>query len=91
MSLHSARENAVLDALLARTGTVGRVMSALDGNGMLASPRAVADILAGLVRRGLVSRSGRAYRLTSAGQAAVARRKAAHPAWTPRAAGARPR
>jgi hypothetical protein len=91
MSLHSARENAVLDALVARTGTVGGVMSALDGNGMLASPRAVSDILAGLVRRGLVSRSGPAYRLTSAGRAAVARRKAAHPAWSPSAASSRAR
>ena len=86
MSLHSARENAVLDALLARTATVGEVMSALDGNGMLASPRGVSDLLAGLARRGLVSHSGRGYRLTAAGQAAVARRKAAHPARSPRAA-----
>jgi predicted transcriptional regulator len=86
MSLRSARENAVLDALVAKAGTVGEVMSALDGNGMLASPHGVSDILAGLVRRGLVSRSGPAYRLTATGQAAVRQRKAAHPAWS-RAAG----
>jgi hypothetical protein len=86
MSLRSARENAVLDALVARTGTVGEVMSALDGNGMLASPHGVSDILAGLVRRGLVTRSGPAYRLTATGRAAVRQRKAARPAWSPRAA-----
>jgi hypothetical protein len=83
MSIRSARENAVLDALLRKTGTVGEVMSALDGNGMLASPHGVSDLLAGLVRRGLVSRSGAAYRITATGLAAVARRKAALPAWSP--------
>jgi predicted transcriptional regulator len=83
MSIRSARENAVLDALLRKTGTVGEVMSALDGNGMLASPHGVSDLLAGLVRRGLVSRSGAAYRITATGQAAVARRKAVLPAWSP--------
>jgi predicted transcriptional regulator len=85
VSIHSARENAVLDALVTKTGTVGEVMSALDGNGMPASPRGVSDLLAGLVRRGLVSRSGAAYRITATGQAAIRRRKAAYPAWSPRA------
>jgi hypothetical protein len=69
----------VLDALFRKTGTVGEVMSALDGNGMLASPHGVSELLAGLVRRGLVSRSGSAYRITAAGQAAIRRRKAALP------------
>jgi hypothetical protein len=83
VSIHSARENAVLDALVTKTGTVGEVMSALDGNGMLASPHGVSELLAGLVRRGLVSRSGSAYRITAAGQAAIRRRKAAYPAFSP--------
>jgi DNA-binding IclR family transcriptional regulator len=83
VSIQSARENAVLDALARKTGTVGGVMSALDGNGMPASPHGVSDLLAGLVRRGLVSRSGSAYRLTSAGQAAIRRRRAAHRPWSP--------
>jgi DNA-binding IclR family transcriptional regulator len=77
MSVQSARENAVLDALVRRTGTVGELMSALDGNGMLASPHGVSEILAALVRRGLVTRSGSAYRLTASGLDAVRRRKAA--------------
>lgn len=77
MSVRSARENAVLDALVHRTGTLGELMSVLDGNGMMASPHAVSDLLAGLIRRGLVSRSGPAYRLTAAGLEAVRRRKAA--------------
>jgi predicted transcriptional regulator len=83
VSLQSARENAVLDVLLRKTGTVSEVMSALDGNGMAASPHGVSDLLAGLARRGLVSRSGSAYQLTAAGQAAVMRRKAAYRAWSP--------
>jgi len=78
MSVQSARENAVLDALVHRTGTVGEVMSALDGNGMMASPHAVSDLLDGLLRRGLVSRSGFSYRLSASGLAEVRRRKAAH-------------
>jgi DNA-binding PadR family transcriptional regulator len=76
MSIQSARENAVLDALVRKTGTVGEVMAALDGNGMPASPRGVNDILADLVRRGLVGRSGSSYRITASGQASVKRRKA---------------
>jgi DNA-binding IclR family transcriptional regulator len=76
MSIQSARQNAVLDALVAKTGTIGQLMSALDGNGMPASPRGVSEILASLVRQGLVSRSGSAYRLTPSGQASVRRRKA---------------
>jgi hypothetical protein len=76
MSLQSARENAVLDALFGKTGTAGTVMAVLDGNGMPASPHGVADTLASLVRRGLVSQSGAAYRITVAGQAAVRQRKA---------------
>jgi predicted transcriptional regulator len=83
VSLQSARENAVLDALLRKAGTVSEVMSALDGNGMLASPHGVSELLASLARRGLVSRSGSAYRLTATGQASVMRRKAAYPAWSP--------
>src|SRR5580704_7061662 len=80
MSVQSAREDAVLDALVRRTGTVGELMSALDGNGMLASPHGVSEILTALVRRGLVSRSGSAYRLTAAGLDAVRRRKSARAA-----------
>jgi DNA-binding IclR family transcriptional regulator len=76
MSIQTARENAVLDALFAKTGTAGTVMAVLDGNGMPASPVGVADTLSSLVRRGLVSRSGAAYRITAAGQAAVRQRKA---------------
>jgi hypothetical protein len=83
VSLQSARENAVLDALVGRTGTVREVMSALDANGMVASPHGVSDLLAGLAQRGLLSRSGSAYQLTTAGQAAVRQRKAAYPAWSP--------
>jgi hypothetical protein len=80
MSVQNARENAVLDALAGKAGTVGEVMAALDGNGMPASPHAVSDTLASLVRRGLVTRSGPAYRITPAGQAAIRRRRAAYPA-----------
>jgi DNA-binding PadR family transcriptional regulator len=80
MSIQSARENAVLDTLVRKPGTVREVMSALDGNGMPASPHGVTDILAGLARRGLVSRHGSAYQITVAGQASVRRRKAGHPA-----------
>ncbi|HEY2288848.1 MAG TPA: hypothetical protein VGH88_24145 [Streptosporangiaceae bacterium] len=88
MSLQSARENAVLDALVRkRTGTVGEVMSALDGNGMLASPHGVSETLAALARRGLVRRSGSGYQITETGQAAVRQRKAAYPAWSPPAGG----
>lgn len=76
MSIQTARENAVLDALFAKTGTAGTVMAVLDGNGMPASPVGVADTLSSLVRRGLVTRSGAAYRITAAGQAAVRQRKA---------------
>jgi DNA-binding PadR family transcriptional regulator len=80
MSVQNARENAILDALTGRTATIGQVMAALDGNGMPASPHAVSDILASLARRGLVTRSGPAYRITPSGQAAVRRRRAASPA-----------
>lgn len=76
MSIQSARENAVLDALVQRTRTVSEVMAALDGHGMLASPRGVSDILSGLTARGLVTRSGTAYRLTPSGLESVRRRKA---------------
>lgn len=80
MSVQNARENAVLDVLARKTGTVGEVMAALDGNGMAVSPHAVSDLLASLVRRGLAVRSGSAYRITPAGQDAVRRRRAAYPA-----------
>jgi hypothetical protein len=50
-------------------------VSALDGNGMPASPHGISDVLAGLVRRGLVGRSGSSYRITASGQASVRRRK----------------
>lgn len=86
MSIQSARENAVLDVLVQRTRTVSEVMAALDGHGMLASPRAVSDILSGLAARGLVSRSGAAYRITPSGLASVRRRKAGPAAGTRRAA-----
>ena len=76
MSIQSARENAVLDALVPRARTVSEVMAALDGHGMLASPRAVIDILTSLTGRGLVTRSGSAYRITPSGLASVRLRKA---------------
>jgi hypothetical protein len=90
VSLQSARENAVLDALIRKqSGTVGEVMSALDGNGMLASPHGVSETLAALARRGLVRRSGSGYQITETGQAAVRQRKAAYPAWSPPPGGQR--
>jgi DNA-binding PadR family transcriptional regulator len=79
MSIQSAQENAVLDALVRNTRTVREVIAALDGHGMPASPQGVGAILAGLVRRGLVSKAGASYRITAAGQASVRRRKAGYP------------
>lgn len=78
MSIQSARENAVLDALVSRARVVRDVTSVLEGHGMPTSDRTVTDLLNGLARRGLVSRNGPAYRITPAGQDSVRRRKAGY-------------
>jgi predicted transcriptional regulator len=79
MSIQSAREDAVLDALFRKkSGTMGEIMAALDGNGMSVGAAGVASILTGLARRGLVRRNGRAYEITATGQASVRRRKLGH-------------
>jgi DNA-binding IclR family transcriptional regulator len=90
MSIQSAREDAVLDALVRRrTGTIGEIMAALDGNGMSVGKAGVSSILADLVRRGLVRRNGSGYGITAEGQASVRRRKLryqarpANVAWLP--------
>jgi DNA-binding IclR family transcriptional regulator len=76
MSIQSAREDAVLDALVRRkTGTIGEIMAALDGNGMSVGKAGATSILAGLIRRGLVRRTAAGYGITEAGQASVRRRK----------------
>jgi DNA-binding IclR family transcriptional regulator len=81
MSIQSAREDAILDALVRKkTGTIGEIMAALDGNGMSVGAAGVSSILAGLVRRGLVRRNGSAYGITAAGHASVRRRKLGYPA-----------
>lgn len=78
MSIQSARENAVLDALVSRARVVRDVTSVLEGHGMPTSDRTVTELLNGLARRGLVSRTGLAYRITPTGQDSVRRRKAGY-------------
>jgi hypothetical protein len=78
MSVQTARENAVLDTLARRTRTVRDITSALDGDGMPLSSVGVRDLLAGLIRRGLVSQAGTVYQLTEAGRASVRRRKSGY-------------
>jgi hypothetical protein len=75
MGIQSARENAALDSLVGRARVVRDVTTVLEGHGMPTTDRAVTELLAGLAQRGLVSRSGAAYQITTAGRDSVRRRK----------------
>jgi hypothetical protein len=82
MGIQSARENAVLDALVGRTRVVRDMTTVLEGHGMPTTDRAMTELLAGLAKRGLVIRNGSAYQITTAGRDSVRRRKGGY---TPKA------